>query len=108
MDDIWIWVTLGLLTLATLITRSSLLLLGQSVQLPPALEKALRYAPACALAAIVVPDLVFNKGQLHWSLDNYRLLAATAAGIFFIMTRNMLGTIVIGMSVFTLLRVLLG
>jgi branched-subunit amino acid transport protein len=107
MNEVWIWVTLGLLTLATLITRASLLLLGQSVQLPSAIEKALRYAPACALAAIVVPDLVFSKGQLHLSLDNYRLLAATAAGVFFIMTRNMLWTIDVGMSVFTLLRVLL-
>ena len=108
MTDFWVWVTLGLLTLATLITRASLLLFGERVQLPTAVEKALRYAPACALAAIVVPDLVFSKGQLNLSLDNYRLLAATVAGVFFVMTRNMLWTIVFGMGVFTLLRLLLG
>ena len=44
MADFWVWVTLGLLTLATLITRASLLLFGESVQLPTAVEKALRYA----------------------------------------------------------------
>jgi branched-subunit amino acid transport protein len=35
-------------------------------------------------------------------------LAATAAGMFFVITRNMLWTIVFGMGVFTLLRLLLG
>jgi len=108
MADFWVWVTLAMLTLATLMTRSALLLFGENVQLPSTVERALRYAPACALAAIVVPDLVFSKGQLDLSLDNYRLLAATAAGIFFVMTRNMLWTIVFGMGVFTLLRLLLG
>jgi branched-subunit amino acid transport protein len=104
MDELWIWVTLVLLTLATLLTRAGLLLFGKNVQLPATVEKALRYAPACALAAIVVPDVLISKDQLNLSGDNYRLLAATAAGIFFVMTRNMLWTIVVGMGVFTLLR----
>jgi branched-subunit amino acid transport protein len=107
MEALWIWVTLGLLTLATVLTRATLLLFGENVPLPPAVERALRYAPACALAAIIVPDLVFSQGRPDLSLENYRLLAAAVASLFFIITRNMLWTIVVGMAVFTLLRLLL-
>jgi hypothetical protein len=58
--------------------------------------------------AIIFEGKTWSYGQLDLSLDNYRLLAATAAGMFFVITRNMLWTIVFGMGVFTLLRLLLG
>ncbi|HEU4623103.1 MAG TPA: AzlD domain-containing protein [Burkholderiaceae bacterium] len=106
MSDMWIWITIAGLTAATLITRAGFLVLGERLRLPPRVERALRYAPACALAAIVVPDVVFVSGTPLWSFENYRLIAAVAATIFFIRTRNMLWTIVFGMAVFTLLRVL--
>lgn len=105
MDALWVWVTIGLLTLATLLTRVGFLLFGTRVNLPPAVERALRYAPACALAAIIVPELLFTQGQLNLSWHNDRLLAALGAAIFFFITRSMLWTIVVGMLLYTALRI---
>lgn len=104
MEAIWVWVTIVGLTAATFITRSGFLLLGDRVNLPARVERALRYAPACALVAIVLPELVYSKGQLQLGFENFRLLAALAAGAFFYFKRDLLLTIIFGMVVFTGLR----
>ena len=105
MNTTEIWITIALLTLATLIARSSLFLLGHAVKLPPKLLHALRYAPAAALAAIIAPDLLVQGGTLNLSLMNPKLLAAIIATLFFLRTRHLFGTIVVGMLMFSVLRV---
>jgi branched-subunit amino acid transport protein len=92
------------ITLATFVTRSALLLFGSALELPPALEAALRFAPACALAAIIVPDLLLQGGQPVWSLANHRLLAGIAGVILFVAFRNTFVTIIGGMGAFWLLQ----
>lgn len=91
-------------TLATLIARSTLLLLGSALRLPPAVESALRFAPACALAAIIVPSLVFVDGTLDVSWHNHRWLAGLAGVAIFAAFRSTIGTIVGGMAAFWLLE----
>jgi branched-subunit amino acid transport protein len=107
MSALEVWQTIALMTVATLITRSSLFLFGGSVKLPPRVQHALRYAPAAALAAIVVPDLVLTGGALNLSYMNPKLLAGIGAAVFFIATKRLLGTIVLGMALFTTLRLML-
>ena len=92
------------LTFATFVTRSALLLFGSSLLLPPALEAALRYAPACALAAIIVPDLLLQNGVPTWTLDNHRLLSGVAGVTIFVAFRNTFATIIGGMAVFWILQ----
>jgi branched-subunit amino acid transport protein len=106
MADWEIWVVIGALALSTLLTRSGLALLGHRVSIPPRVQQMLRFAPACALAAIVVPDIVFgSQHQLNIGLSNPRLVAGMLALGFYLLRRNMLQTIAFGMLVFTLLRV---
>lgn len=104
MNDFDTWLTIILLTVSTILTRSSFFLFGDAVKFPPAVQHALRYAPAAALAAIVVPDLVLSGGSATFSLANPKLLAGIGAALFFVTTRRMLGTIVVGMALFTALR----
>jgi len=101
-----IWLTIGLLALATVLTRSSFFMLA-STRMPARLQQALRYAPAAALAAIVLPDLVLNGGAGTTAIDwtNPRLLAGAGATLFFLATRHLLGTIVVGMALFTAIRI---
>jgi branched-subunit amino acid transport protein len=109
MSSADIWIITGLLTLATLISRSSLFLLGHAVKLPPKVIHALRYAPAAALAAIIAPDLLVQAdGVVAFSLLNPRLLAAVGATLFFLWSRHLLGTIVVGMLLFTVILIGLG
>jgi branched-subunit amino acid transport protein len=107
MNPTTIWIVTGLLTLATFIARSALFLLGHAVKLPPKVLHALRYAPAAALAAIIAPDLLLQGGTLNLSLANPKLLGALTAIGFFLWSRHLLGTIVVGMLAFSLFRIAL-
>jgi branched-subunit amino acid transport protein len=106
MSDWEIWATIIALALATAATRSSFWLIGHRIAIPRRVHEMLRYAPACALAAIIAPDLLLEHGQVQLQLSNLKLLAGIAAIVFFLITRNMLQTIVFGMLSFTALRLL--
>lgn len=106
MADWEIWVVILVLGVATACTRSAFWLIGHRVTIPPRVQEMLRYAPACALAAIVGPDLVLGQqGELQLGLDNPKLLGGLAALGYHLWRRNMLQTIVFGMLALTVLRV---
>lgn len=106
MSDLEIWITIIALVIATALTRSSLWLAGRHVTIPPRVQEMLRYAPACALAAIVAPDVAFTPaGALDISPFNPKLIAALASVLFYLVRRNMLHTIIFGMAVFSVLRI---
>jgi branched-subunit amino acid transport protein len=107
VSDLEIWLVIGALAVATAATRSAFWLVGHRIAIPQRVQEVLRYAPACALAAIIGPDLVLdNGGQLQLGAWHPKLLAGLAALGFYVLRRNMLQTIVFGMFVFTILRVL--
>ena len=106
MADWQIWVVILVLGVATACTRSAFWLIGHKVTIPPRVQEMLRFAPACALAAIVFPDMLLGpQGDLHLSPANPKLLAGLASLGFYLWRRAMLQTIVFGMLVLTLLRV---
>ena len=107
MADWEIWTVIGVLCVATAATRSSFWLIWHRITIPPRVQEMLRYAPACALAAIIAPDILIDaQGQTQLDWSNLKLLAGQAALGFYLWRRNRLLTIVFGMVVFTLLRVL--
>ena len=92
------------LALTTIATRASFFMLPSSVNLPARVERALRYAPACALTAIVVPAVLTRHGSFYLSVHNDQMWAVLiAAGVFY-RTRNMMLMMAIGMAAFTVLR----
>jgi branched-subunit amino acid transport protein len=106
VSDLEIWGVIVVLAIATAATRSAFWMIGHRVTIPKRVNEVLRYAPACALAAIIAPDLLLDgAGQLQ-SLSNPKLLAGIAALGFYLWRRNMLQTILFGMLAFTILRVL--
>ncbi|GGC83965.1 AzlD domain-containing protein [Undibacterium terreum] len=104
MSELEIWIVVVLLAVATFIARSSFWLVGHHINLPKRVQEALRYAPACALAAIILPDLMLSNGELDVAVSNPRLVAGVAATAFFLVKRNMLMTIFFGMAVYTYVR----
>ncbi|CDG81186.1 AzlD domain-containing protein [Janthinobacterium agaricidamnosum] len=101
-----IWLTILVLGVATAATRSSFWLIGHHITIPKRVNEVLRFAPACALAAIIAPDLLLDGQEIHFGLSNWKLLSGVAAAVFYVIGRNMLQTIVFGMLVFTGLRLL--
>ena len=106
MSEGWeIWVIIVLLAVATALTRSSFWLVGHHITIPRRVQEMLRYAPACALAAIIAPDLLMDQGgQVQLAFSNLKLVAGSAAIAFYLVRRNMMQTILFGMACFTLLR----
>ncbi|WP_374586549.1 AzlD domain-containing protein [Pseudoduganella sp.] len=108
MTELEIWLTILAMALATAVTRSSFWVIGEHVSIPTRVQEMLRYAPSCALAAIIGPDLLLDtQGVVEFSFHNYKLLAGAAAIAYYLARRNMLETIIFGMACFTALRLLL-
>ena len=99
------WLYMALLVTATALTRSTLVLLGSRISLPPRIDSALRYAPACALSAILLPPLLTTaQGQLIGWQGSAPLWAAVATTVAMWLSRSMLLAIVCGMAAYWLFR----
>jgi len=97
------------LALSTFVTRTSFLLAGARLSLGARIEVALRYAPVCTLAAIIVPDvLIHPPGEvIDLSLLNPRLIGTLATGLWLCWSRNILGCLGSGMTAYSLARLFL-
>ncbi|MEN9481491.1 MAG: hypothetical protein RLZZ298_2886 [Pseudomonadota bacterium] len=84
--DASLWLIFILIGLATTLPRASFIVLGNRVVLPSVLQRALRYAPAAVLAAIVVPDVLVVGGTLE--VFNPKLAAAIVAVAAASLSRN--------------------
>lgn len=99
-----IWLTIAGLTLLTVVTRNAFLVLGRHFTLPERVQHALRFAPACALVALIVPEVLLQSGTLALSTGNPKL-AATAVTIGVIaLTRRAVAAIALGMLAYTVVR----
>jgi branched-subunit amino acid transport protein len=106
MSTAGIWLTIIGLTLLSLVLRNVFLVLGHRVALPERLQHALRYAPACALVALIVPEAVLQSGALALSPANPKFAAALVAVLTLLATRRAVAAIVLGMLAYTLVRLL--
>jgi len=67
-------------------------------------QHALRFAPACALTALIAPELLTEQGAWAISLANAKLVGGAIAIAVMLATRSMLATMGVGMAVFLALR----
>ena len=106
MSELDVWITIGALVLATAIARSTFWLVGHHITIAPRIREMLRYAPGCALAAIIAPELLMTADLVPvFNPLNIKLAAAVSAGLYYLWRKSMLETIIFGMAVFTGLRI---
>ena len=96
----------AVLCATTLITRGSFIMAGDKGRLPAVLRRALRYAPAAALAALVAPDLLLVQDGIQ--PFNPKLLAGIVVALVALRTRKPWLPFVLGMAVLIGLRKGLG
>ena len=104
MSTLQIWLAIIGMGLVTAVTRALFLIGGERMVLPPRVQRVLRYAPAAALAGVVVPDLLVTQTGISIGLGNHALWASVAGLAYYLKRRGMMGTIAVGMIVFTVLR----
>lgn len=96
------WLLFVLIGLATILPRSSFIVLAGRARLPSWLQRALRYAPAAALAAIITPDLLVAGGSVQPA--NPRLLAAILVVGVVCWSKNPWLPFIVGMGALLLMR----
>jgi branched-subunit amino acid transport protein len=99
-----IWLSIVGMTLVTAATRAFFLLGGERAVLPERVQRALRFAPAAALIAVVLPDVLETPRGLSFALSNHAFYGTLAGLAWFLWRRSMVGTIIAGMVAYTLLR----
>lgn len=106
MSTTEIWLTIAGLTLLTVSMRNVFLVLGHRVSLPPRVLHALRYAPACALVAVILPELVVQPAVAGGGLDlgSPKLIAGIVTLVALTLTKHSTAAIVLGMAAYLLLR----
>jgi len=99
-----LWLTILGAGIVTFALRLSFIALLGRVEVPPFLERALRFVPAAVLTAVVVPLLLFENGAPGISLGNERLLAGLVAVLICWRTRSVPLTLVGGMATLWMLQ----
>ncbi len=104
MTSLSIWITIAGMTLVTLATRTIMLVFGDRLPLPERVQHALRFAPVCALVALIAPELLTDQGAWAISLANPKFVAGAIAVAVMLATRSMVATMMLGMAVFVGMR----
>ncbi|MEO8152588.1 MAG: AzlD domain-containing protein [Rhizobacter sp.] len=108
MNTSYAVITIGGLTIVTVVTRAFFLISERELALPDWVKRGLRHAPLAALAAVLVPEVVMTDGQLIATWQDARLYAVAASTAYFFWRRGILGTIISGMVVLVPLKLGLG
>jgi len=100
VSAIEIWICIALMAIVTVATRTVMLAFGDRIALPERVQHALRFAPACALTALIAPELLTDQGAWAVSLANARLVAGGIAIAVMLATRSMVATMGVGMAAY--------
>lgn len=104
MNELLLILGMGLVTFAV---RYPVLVLVSKIPLPDRVFRALRYVPPAVLAAIIAPAVLMpDEKTISLSPSNSYLIAGIIAGIIAWRSKSLLLTILLGMVVFLIWRVL--
>jgi len=106
MSQEWLWITIITAGLLTFGIRLSFMLFMGKVQIAPMMQAALRFVPVAVLSALIAPALFLPRGSLDLSVGNTRLIAGIVAILVVWRTKNVLLTIVTGMTCLLILQAL--
>ncbi len=96
-DSGLLWLTMAAVGVGTYLIRLSFVGLLGRTGVPPWAVRLLRFVPPAALAALVVPAVLWRGADPGFHLGNERLLAAALAAAIALKSRNVLATIAGGM-----------
>ncbi|AZU64562.1 AzlD domain-containing protein [Neobacillus mesonae] len=92
------------MALVTFIPRVLPIAVLSRVELPDWAMRWLNYVPIAVMAALVGQELILPNGKLAPLWQNLELFAALPAFIVAIVTRSLLGTVVVGIIAMMVLR----
>lgn len=99
-----IWMLILGMALLTFVPRYIPFALAGRIQLPPLMVMALDYVPIAVLTTIIVQVALVRDGAVSFSPDNHYLVAAVAATVTALISRNMFLTIGVGILCYGLVH----
>ncbi len=107
MAEKTITITLIFMAVVTFIPRLLPAWFLRDKSLPPFVVAWLRYVPVAVLAAMLLPALIVNGNTLNLQWDNLYLWAAFPAGWVAWKKKSLFGTVITGMLVVAMARLLI-
>ncbi len=107
-DDLWLALAIAGLAVITVVARAFFMIPEREIPMPDWLRRGLKYAPLAALTAVIAPEILMLQGELIGTLRDARLPSVLCATAYYFWRRGILGTIVVGMSVYLPLHIGLG
>jgi branched-subunit amino acid transport protein len=107
MTDAAFVLTLAGMLVVTYLPRVLPAMLLQGRALHPFLTAWLKYVPVAVLAALLLPSLLVVEDRLNVAWDNLYLWAAIPAGLVALKTRSLFFTVLVGMGVVIIGRLIL-
>ena len=107
MNNTQLFVTIIIIGVVTFFFRFSFIYLYGRFQLPEWITKAMHFAPAAVMSALIFPAIIIDNNTLWISPQNPRLTAGIFAMFIAWRTKNLLITIISGLGFFWLLLFLL-
>jgi len=98
------WLTVIFTGALMLVIRASFIVLPPDAKIPAWLLDSLKYVAAAVLPALAVPDILFRDVPAGEMFNVYRIVAASVAGAYAFKTRDIFGTMALGMVVLWLLK----
>ncbi len=104
MSDFGGWLTVIFAGLITLGIRASFILLPPDARIPAWLLDSLKYVAAAVLPALVAPDVLFRDAPPSEIFNFYRIVAAAIATAYALKTKDIFGTLAVGLVALWLLK----
>lgn len=102
------WVIIIVLAIGTFLLRSVPIWMHGRTPVPRWLERLLKHVPAAALTTLVIPGSLYLKTNGSYEVAPERIIAATAALLVALKTKNTIATLVVGMGALWIMQALIG
>jgi len=96
-----------LMGLATYLTRVSFLSFSKNVTMPAVVYRSLKYIPVSILATLIFPNILAPQGKLNIATTNPYIWAGFITVMTFLLSKNQVMSIIVGIASLVLLRTLL-
>jgi branched-subunit amino acid transport protein len=98
------WLLILGMALLTFVPRYIPFALAGRISIPLWLSKALHFVPTAVLTCIIVKSTLVQDGEIFIAFQNHYLIAAIAAFITSLVSRNLLLTVLVGLVCFGVLK----
>ena len=92
----------------TFFTRFAFAVVLKKVKISEKWNRWIVYIPIAVFTTIIVPNLLAPNEEIELSIQNEYLIAGIVTLLIAYKTKNLAGTVIIGISIILLLRALLG